>query len=112
MLIKEAIYEDVPTTYKKLVTSRVYGCDECQKEFSNDRGDKLEITVFYHGDGKLKAKSNDDVDKHEFCSWECVLKFLPKIKTDYFVTLPHLMYDGSGKTNAKYLLKILKKLKL
>lgn len=98
MIIKKAKYRKV----KKIVTERVsddiYGCDECNKEIKDSHG-KLNMTVFYN-DEKLKKQKygSNNTDSYEFCSWDCVCKFLPKVKTDYFVNLPYLQY-GKGFKN-------------
>ncbi len=82
MIVKEAVYKKIMNQSRELVSKEVYGCDECKKEFIER---SLQLTVFRH--------DTEDTDRHEFCSWACVFKFIPTIKTDYFVDLPYLMYD-------------------
>lgn len=91
MIVKKAIYGKVMREVTERISDEVYGCDQCKKEFGQD--DKLEITVFYNKK-RDKHKKIGGTDRHEFCSWECVAKFLPKIKTDFFVSLPTLHYDN------------------
>lgn len=92
MIIRKAKFRKV----KKIVTERIsddiYGCDECKKEIKSSDS-KLDISVFYHNKKLKKQQNSGDTDSHEFCSWNCVCKFLPKIKTDYFVSLPFLHYE-------------------
>lgn len=105
MLIKKAVYKEVPTTKRVVVTHEVHGCDECGSvidEYPNP-DNRLDLTVFRHVD-------DCETESHHFCSWECVLKFLPKIKTDYFVDLPMMYYDTpkGSKRSAKALIETLK----
>lgn len=50
---------------------------------------ELTMTVF-HKDGSA-------AEHMHFCSWKCCVKALRKVKTDYFISLPFLHYDGSQK---------------
>ena len=60
----------------------VFGCDNCKKEVLKGR---LEITIFY--------SRKEETEHLHFCCWKCVLEYLPKIKSNDFVTLPYLSYD-------------------
>lgn len=97
MIIKKAKYRKVKKIVTERVSDDVYGCDECKKEIKEGQY-KLDVTIFYNNK-KLSKQHNGDgeTDRHEFCSWDCVCKFLPKIKTDYFVSLPYLFYDSKMK---------------
>ena len=107
MIIKEAEYKEVQTTRREKVSEAIYGCDECKTEMKDDPNEhsRLELKVFHEG--------NKGVDYLHLCSWDCVLKHLPKIKTDYFVDLPFLYYDepAKSKRSVKHLISIIKKLK-
>ena len=87
MKLKEAEYQRCSKCGRteKCISEEVYGCDNCKREYDQD---KLDLTVFY--------KNIDDVKHYQFCCWECVLKFLPKIKSDGvdFVNLPYLLYNN------------------
>lgn len=105
MKIKDAVYETVTVQQKQVVSWEVYGCDHCKKEikeFPNEE-DRLQMTVFQH---------DNSTEYLHFCSWKCVLKYLPKIKTDYFINLPYVSFDAvtKGRT-AKDLFKLLKRIK-
>lgn len=108
MIIKKAKYKTVTVKQKRMVSDEVYGCDECKKEIKEfpNEDPRLNITVFYHAE--------PGTDNYHFCSWECVLKFIPKINTDYFINLPHVCYDSNNKhKNAQGLIDaITKKRKL
>jgi hypothetical protein len=88
MIIKKAVYEDVPTTMRREVCPEQHGCDQCKKPivpYGND--ERLDIKVFHHDD-------DTGVKDFFFCSWHCVFKFCRKIKTDYFFTLPYVCFDN------------------
>ena len=89
MKIKEAVYKAVKRECRELVEPEVYGCDCCKKPINMGLSGKhrahLEATVF---------RNNQEAEHMHFCSWPCVLKKLPKVKTDYFISLPYLTYDG------------------
>jgi hypothetical protein len=106
MIIKKAKYKKVMQEVNQRISDDVYGCDQCKKEFGEDN--KLEITVFFHDEKLKKQHEGDDTDRHQFCSWKCVGKFLPKVKTDYFISLPFLHYDTQTEgTMAKDFIKLL-----
>ena len=110
MIIKKAEYKKVMKEVNERISDDVYGCDQCKKEFGSE--DKLQIDVFYHDEKNKKQNNGGGTDKHDFCSWVCVFKFLPKIKTDYFVNLPYLKYDSKTKgATAKDFLKLIKEKK-
>ena len=103
MIIKEAKYKNVMVKQRKCVSETVYGCDECRaeiKEYPNEEN-RLELTVFRHG--------SENAEHLHFCTWDCVLNHIPKIKTNYFVSLPYLYYDGrkTSVRGAKQLIKLL-----
>lgn len=102
MIVKGAEYKKVMKEFNQRVSDAVYGCDECKKEFGEDK--ILVIRVFHH-------ESADDVDKYEFCSWKCLFKFLPKVQTDYFIELPYLTYDAKiNGTSAKDFINLVAKI--
>ena len=83
MIIKKAQYKKVKKIVNQRISEDIYGCDCCKKEFKDE--DKLEITVFFN--------NTEEAISHQFCSWKCLIKYLPEIKTDYFISLPFLHYD-------------------
>jgi hypothetical protein len=105
MIIKKAKYKTVTVKQKKRISGDVHGCDECGKEikdFPNEES-RLDIRIFKHD-------NSDTVELH-FCSWACVFKYTPKIKTDYFFTLPYVSFDTKGKlASAKEFLELVKKI--
>lgn len=107
MIIKKAKYKKVKVMQTRMVSPEVYGCDECKieiKDYPNE-DTRLEVSVF-----KDESSSSD---LFHFCSWECVFKFVPKIKSKYFATLPYLQYDSvNDKKNHKGFIKALKGAKL
>jgi len=104
MIIKKAEYKKVMVEKKRCISPGVYGCDECKKEIKEypNETERLEMTIF---------KNSDQPEYLHFCSWECVLKYIPKIKTDYFVTLPYLFFDCNKKSKkgGNELIRLLKK---
>lgn len=108
MIVKKAKYKKVREMVTRQVSPDIYGCDECKKEFGEDN--RLEITVFYNDKNlrKLRNTASEDTDRHQFCSWKCVGKFMPKVKCDYFVSLPYLHYDAQTPgTTVKDFLKLI-----
>lgn len=107
MIIKKATYKKVRVTQNREVTPDVYGCDCCRKkipEFPNEP-QRLEITVW-------PDKEHSESKSYHFCSWGCVLKFIPTIKSNYFATLPYIYFDeGKGPRTATDLLKTIGKTK-
>lgn len=103
MIIKEAKYKNVMMKQRKCVSETVYGCDECRteiKEYPNEES-RLEMTVFRNNDAKTEHL--------HFCTWDCVLNHLPKVKSDYFVTLPMVYFDArkQSKRGSEQLIKLL-----
>lgn len=86
MKTKEAKYKKVRVTQRIEVSPAVYGCDECRKEIKDypNENSRLEVTAHSHDVGS---------ENLHFCSWKCVLKHIPKIKCEYFVSLPFLYFD-------------------
>ncbi len=81
MIIKEREYDTCPDCGKReLIKDEVYGCDWCKSEMHNT----LEVTVF---------QENGEAKRHQLCSWECVFEILPSLKSDYFISLPELIFD-------------------
>lgn len=103
MIIKEAKYKNVMVKQRKCVSETVYGCDDCKaeiKEYPNEEN-RLEMTVY---------RNNDEKTEHlHFCSWDCVLNHIPKVKTDYFISLPYIYCDArnGSKRGSKQLIKLL-----
>jgi hypothetical protein len=65
-----------------------YGCDECKKPIQRD------VKGSHHTYLKADIFRQGGATGHlEFCSWTCCLKGLKKVRTDYFVSLPYLIYD-------------------
>lgn len=104
MIIKEARYKNVMTKQRRMVSEAVYGCDDCKApivDFPNE-SQRLELTVFH--------KTHEATEHLHFCSWRCVLNHIPKIRTDYFVSLPIVYFDEpKGKRNISSLIKELQK---
>lgn len=104
MLIKEAVYKKVKVTQNKLVTDAIYGCDECQQEIENypNEDQRLEMKVFHN--------HSEETDTLHFCSWDCALKHIPKINTDYFVGLPFIYFDSpeGSKRGSNHLVKLIR----
>jgi hypothetical protein len=87
MKIKEAVNEtcgECGRYNKEKSSPEIYGCDTCRKEM---QGYYLRMTVFY---SPLRTRS----EEKQFCSWKCVLAYLPKIKSDYFADLPYMHFDA------------------
>jgi hypothetical protein len=110
MKIKEAVNETCGECgrYKKEVSPEIFGCDNCRKEIQRHlvagKRENLQMTVFHNAGGS----------KHkEFCSWKCVLAYLPKIKSDYFASLPYMHFDTGypKEMTAKALISLLRRKK-
>ena len=104
MLLKDIKFEKCKScgANKRTIQERVYGCDNCKKviDLNKKRIDWLEVTVFHQG---------SKADHHHLCSWKCVIRFVRKVKSDYFITLPFLHYNkGSPETRASAFLKLVK----
>lgn len=95
MIIKKAQYKKVRKTVSVMIADEQYGCDCCRKKIIPYDSDRLQVTVFH----KNEAKGTTTEDYH-FCSWKCVFRFIPTIKTDYFFNLPYVSNDNTvkGKT--------------
>lgn len=92
MIIKDSIYRNCMLCGKKeLVTGPVYGCDYCKKVLHLHQNEEvpLLVTLFNH---------SGDHHAHEFCSWECVLRFLQTASADYFIALPELDCENPADT--------------
>jgi hypothetical protein len=88
MIIKEAVYAKKRKTVNVRISEEQYGCDCCRKKMAMDES-TLRLNVFQ----TLPDGSTPPSQQLDFCSWKCVLKYLPKIKSNYFVCLPYLHYD-------------------
>jgi len=89
MIIKESEYATcTKCNARRLVSEEKYGCDYCKSpiDIFNERDSVLEVTAFSH---------DYRSDKFHFCSWSCLFRELPKIKCDYFISLPYLSFDNS-----------------
>lgn len=104
MILKKAVYKKQMVEQNVLVSDDLYGCDECNTELHED-DERLELTVFF-------KKTSKEPKRLHFCSWDCVLKNLKKIKCDYFVDLPYLFYDqGKSKSGTNRLIELIEKIK-
>lgn len=92
MLIQEAKYSTCGECgrHKSTVQEEIYGCDNCRKEIQRNlkanKRQHLQLTVFHD-------PANSSSQHLEFCSWKCVIAYLPKIKSNYFVSLPYMHFD-------------------
>ena len=104
MIVKEAKYEEVQITQRKVCSPAVYGCDECGAVIETwpNKDETLQLTVHY--------SDYREAEDFHLCSWECVLKYLPKIETDYFIDFPFLSFDcDDNKRSGKYLIELIQK---
>ena len=108
MKIKEAVWKECGECGKRReqVSEEVWGCDHCKKtinpfELKENARQYLDFSVFY--------KTKESVH-HQVCSWACFAKLIKKIKTDHFISLPFMTFDGPNIKGimAKDFLKILK----
>ena len=102
MIIKPEKWKKIKKVVNVRISEDVYGCDNCRKKIDPFAKtiNYLDLTVFMQDNGN---------EKLQFCSWNCVLKYLPKIKCDYFVSMPMLYFDTTEKgVSAKDLIKCLK----
>lgn len=99
MILKEAIYKKKRVTTRILVSEAVYGCDECHKKIEIG-GSGLEMNVFHN---------DKDIETLNFCSWDCVLRHIPKIKSDNFMSLPFVQFDkrANSKMSANRLIELI-----
>ena len=105
MLLEDTKYEKCEScgAHKRVIQEAIYGCDNCKKviDLNKKYDDCLEIMIFHH---------NEETDRLQLCSWKCVFKILPKLKTDYFISLPYLSYDKQNpRTRPSAFFKELKK---
>ncbi len=92
MLLKPTEYQRCRSckSTKGIKSEAVYGCDSCRKKIALEwkGGEHLDITVhFKQGESK----------RFQFCSWKCLVKITARLKTDYFISLPFLSFDGAPK---------------
>ena len=104
MLIQPAKFKKIKKLVNVRVSDEAHGCDECGKVIDLNKIDVeyLEVSVFNNN------TYTTETEHPIFCSWKCVLKYLPKVKSNYFVSLPYLHYDRKGETSVKALFKELK----
>ena len=72
----------------KVISSDRYSCDECGALMHLDtkgEQDFLDLTVFHN------KKPTRTI---QCCSWECILKKVRRVRTDYFISLPFILFDG------------------
>jgi len=70
-----------------------YGCDECKKQIDEMGGGEHEYLEL-----KIFRNPGDNQSQHlHLCSWKCVLKKVRKVRSDYFVVLPFLLYKKKVK---------------
>lgn len=106
MIIQEATYSDVLVSQRREIAPAIYGCDCCKQPLENypNEAQRLELKVW-------PERNGNDCQYYHFCSWACVLQFIPTIKSNYFADLPFLYFDeGDGKRSAKELVSILAKI--
>lgn len=107
MLLKKAKYKKVKVWSNKLISDEIYGCDNCNKVIEEYPNEVARLTI------DVWDKENDsNVFNYHFCSWKCLLKFIPSIKSEYFATMPYLHYnEGIWDRTATELINIIKVLK-
>jgi hypothetical protein len=93
MIVKEATYVPCEKCGRQLTYHEpVYACDCCKKEFGHDEMyDRF--NVFHNREDGIA----DYTEEFLLCSWDCFFKLLPKIKTNYFVSMPMLSYEEKAK---------------
>jgi hypothetical protein len=101
MITREAEYKECKGCgSRKRITEEIYGCDWCGKTIDyNNPGERsyLEVTAFTHEKGNVH---------HHLCSWRCVWNILPTLKSDYFISFPHISYDEGGGISAREFFKV------
>lgn len=108
MLLKKAVYKNTRVIRKIMIRDEVHGCDCCRKEIKEypNESSRLILTVW-------PKKNQSNTETYHFCTWKCLLKFIPRIKSNYFASLPHLHFDSKAKERTAIELKnIIKTLKL
>ncbi len=106
MLIRKAKYKKVRVWQNQMVSQEVHGCDECKNEIDDFPNEEPRLCIdIYAKDGEHSHQSL------HFCSWDCVLIYFPKVKSNYFITLPYIHFDinHKSKKSAQYLIKLLTK---
>lgn len=90
MIIKERKFKECITCgHKEMIGDEEYGCDNCKRKIDlSENRSYLSASVFHH--------SGETSDNLHFCSWDCVLKKLKTIQTDYFISLPYLLFDETN----------------
>lgn len=98
MIVREREYKECPSCHRReLVRDEAYGCDACGMEIdlsAKRNNNYLDITVFRHD-------TESEPQHLHYCSWKCLFDALPKIRTDYFVSLPYISYDDKSKRTGK-----------
>ena len=87
MLLKDRAWETCKCcgTRTGLVSKEEYVCDFCKSVIGENH---LETKVFHQ-------PGLNEVETLQFCSWECALRKIRTLKTDYFINLPYLSFDNS-----------------
>ena len=92
MKIKEAKYKSCKSCKRtiKMISDEIYGCDWCKKSIT------LNVEGKNHQDylGVVVFEEWSTSEHYQFCSWKCVFKFIPTIKSGYFASLPHLNFEN------------------
>lgn len=106
MQLKKAKYKKIRVWGKKQISPDVYGCDCCKEVLKNypNEDNRLDISVWPN----KNSSEYNEVNTYHFCSWDCVLKFIPKIKSTYFASMPSIHFDSKGKGSATEFIQALK----
>ena len=95
MLLKDESWKNCKSCKRRttIIRQSIFGCDACKKVIDMNQKNRsyLEFTVFNHSDTNVH---------HHLCSWRCAFKWLPTVKTDYFISLPYLTFDNSEYNSA------------
>ena len=92
MLIKDRTYKECNGCgHRRIATNEVYGCDTCKKVIDTNNPEREYLSATVHKKGADRAT---DI---QCCSWRCMAKALRKVKTNYFVSMPFLMYEKAAK---------------
>lgn len=107
MLLKKAKYKKVKVWQSKIVSNDVHGCDCCKKVIDEYPNETARFTL-----DVWENEHNIEVLHYHFCSWKCLLKFIPKIKSTYFASMPFLYFnEGDKERTATELINIIKTIK-
>jgi len=88
-IVKPAVIETCKKCgSRRQVKAEIIGCDGCGKPI--DLGDPDRETLQA---GVFHRSEKEDTGRLYFCSWQCALAALSKVRTDSFISLPYLSYD-------------------